>query len=516
MDRSTVDLPEPRFRKLSVLMPVFNEARTLRTIVARVLASPVADLGLEIELVVVDDGSSDASRKILAELAVSESRIRVFHQDRNRGKGAAIRRAIGECTGDVAIVQDSDLEYDPNDYPRVLAPILEGNADAVFGSRFAASEQRRVLLFWHSVANRCLTLLANALNDINLTDMETCYKAVRTDILKQIPLKSNRFGIEPELTTRLAQWNARLYEVSVSYHGRSYAEGKHIGWKDGLQAFWLLFKYRFFDRRFTTHDGYYLSESVRRARGFNRWTFEQFRPFVGDRVVEAGCGIGNFTEQLLDRQRLVCADLDPYYVEVVGRRYAYLANVRTARVNLNEAHGFGSIAKEKPDTVLSLNVVEHVDDDLPTLKNYYDVLDAGGHAIILAPAHQWLFTECDRTLGHHRRYTRAMLSDRMKEAGFEVVQTSEFNRLGVLGWFVSGKMGRRALSPGQIKLFNRLLPIAKIVERFDGLPGLSVIAIGRKPARTRQSASASGEDQADASSQIEPKPEPQSVAAHSG
>lgn len=514
MDRSTVDLPEPRFRKLSVLMPVYNEGRTLRTIVAQVLASPVAELGLEIELIAVDDGSKDSSKGILAELAEGDSRIRVFHQDKNRGKGAAIRRAIGECTGDIAIVQDSDLEYDPKDYPRVLAPILEGHADAVFGSRFAASEQRAVLLFWHSLANRFLTFVANALNNINLTDMETCYKAVRTDILKQIPLKSDRFGIEPELTTRLAQWNARIYEVPISYHGRSYAEGKNIGWKDGVQALWLLFKYRFFDKRFTTHDGYYVLESVRRARGFNKWMLSQFRPFIGERVLEAGCGIGNFTEQMLDRERLICADLDPYYTEVIGRRYSHLSNVRTTRMDLSDPKDFEPIVDEKPDTVISLNVVEHIEDDLATLKNYHDVLQPGGHAVILVPAHQWLFSECDRTLGHFRRYTRAMLSERMKEAGFEVVETSEFNRFGVLGWYVSGKMGRKDLSPGQMKLFNRLLPIAKIIERFDSLPGLSVIAIGRKPSRTPQPASASGEDQADASSQIEPKPEPQRVAAH--
>lgn len=504
----------PRFRKLSVLMPVYNEARTLRTIVAQVLASPVDKLGLEIELVAVDDGSKDASREILKELAQGESRIRVFHQDRNRGKGAAIRRAIDECTGDIAIVQDSDLEYDPKDFPRVLGPILEGHADAVFGSRFAASEQRKVLLFWHSLANRFLTFVTNALNNINLTDMETCYKAVRTDILKQIPLKSDRFGIEPELTTRLAQWNARIYEVPVSYHGRSYAEGKNIGWKDGVQALWLLFKYRFIDRRFTTHDGYYVLESVRRARGFNRWMLSQFRPFIGDRVLEAGCGIGNFTEQLLDRERLICADLDPYYTEVIGRRYAHLANVRTTRMDLSDAKDFEPIAQEKPDTVISLNVVEHIEDDLATLKNYHDVLAPGGHAVILVPGHEWLFTECDRTLGHFRRYTRAMLADRMKQAGFEVVQTTEFNRLGVLGWYVSGKMGRKDLSPGQMKLFNRLLPAAKLIERLDGLPGLSVIAIGRKPTRSPQSSPSKADDTADASSQVEPKPTPEPASAY--
>ncbi len=501
-----------KYRTLSVLMPVYNEARTLRTIVSRVLNAPIKDLGLEIELIAVDDGSKDRSREILAELAESDARIRVFHQHRNYGKGAAIRRAIDECTGDIAIVQDSDLEYDPADYPRMLRPILEGNADAVFGSRFAASEQRRVLLFWHSVANRFLTTVTNMLNDINLTDMETCYKAVRTDILKQIPLKSDRFGIEPELTTRLAQWNARIYEVSISYHGRSYAEGKNITWKDGVQALWLLLKYRFLDKRFTSHDGYYMLESVRRARGYNRWLLSQFERFVGARVLEAGCGIGNFTEQLLDRQRLICTDLDPYYAEIAGRRYAHLENVSASQLDPSLAEDIEPVASEKPDTVIAMNVVEHVGDDEAVLKSYCDVLQPGGHVIVLAPAHDWLFTEYDRRLGHFRRYTRATLGERLKAAGFEVVHTQQFNRLGVLGWWASGKLGRKQFTPGQMKLFHRVLPIAKLVENIDSLPGLSVIAIGRKPARSPQAATPAGEEQAESSSQIEAKPAQQAVA----
>ena len=162
--------------------------------------------------------------------------------------------------------------------------------------------------------------------------METCYKAVRADILKQTPLHSQRFGIEPELTTRLAQWNIRLYEVPISYHGRTVAEGKKIGWKDAFSAVWTLFKYRFLDDRFTTHDGYYVLQSMRRARGLNRWILEQFRPFIGSRVLEAGCGIGNFTELLLDRQRLLCVDNDPLYVEMLNWRLGHLENVRIAQV----------------------------------------------------------------------------------------------------------------------------------------------------------------------------------------
>lgn len=219
--------------KLSVLMPVFNEARTLDVIVERVLSAPV---DMEIELVCVDDCSTDDSLSVLNHLAESDPRIRVHTHPVNMGKGKAIRTAIEEMTGDIAIVQDADLEYDPADYPRVLAPIINGDADAVYGSRFAASEQRRVLFFWHALGNRVLTTLSNMVNDLNLTDMETCYKAVRADVLKRLRLTSDRFGFEPEVTARLAQWGARIYEVPISYHGRTYAEGKNIGWPDGVEA----------------------------------------------------------------------------------------------------------------------------------------------------------------------------------------------------------------------------------------------------------------------------------------
>ena len=224
-------------------MPVYNEARTLRTIVARVLASPVR---LPMELICVDDGSRDGSPEILDALAAQDPRIRVIRQPRNMGKGRAIRTAIEHMRGDIGLIQDADLEYDPADYPALVGPILEGKADAVFGSRFASASQRKILLYWHGVANHFLTWLTNILNDINLTDMETCYKAVRADILKQTPLYSNRFGIEPELTTKLAQWNIRLYEVPISYYGRTYAEGKKILFRDGLIALWFVIRFNLF------------------------------------------------------------------------------------------------------------------------------------------------------------------------------------------------------------------------------------------------------------------------------
>jgi glycosyltransferase involved in cell wall biosynthesis len=463
---------------LSVLMPVYNEARTLRTIVGRVLASPVE---LPMELVCVDDGSRDGSPAILESLAAADPRIRVFRQPRNMGKGAAIIAAIGHMRGDIALIQDADLEYDPADYPALLAPILQGKADAVFGSRFASASQRKVLLYWHGVANKTLTWLTNILNDINLTDMETCYKAVRADVLKQTPLHSQRFGIEPELTTRLAQWNIRLYEVPISYHGRTAAEGKNIGWKDAFSAVWTLAKYRFLDDRFTTHDGYYVLQSMRRARGLNRWILQQFRSCLGARVLEAGCGIGNFTELLLDRQRLVCVDNDPLYVEMLNWRLGHLENVRIEKFDLAAASAYTQLKGEAIDTIVCMNVLEHIKADEDVLRAYYDLLAPGGHAIVLVPAHMWLYGPCDTAIGHERRYTQVELHTKMQAAGFEIVQMGEFNRLGVPGWWLNKQLGRRDLSPRQMRLFELLLPVAKAAEAMHLGPGLSLIGIGRKP-----------------------------------
>jgi glycosyltransferase involved in cell wall biosynthesis len=238
--------------KLSVVMPVFNERATLHEVIPRVLSvreqvtddpEKKSDGAFEIELICVDDGSIDGSREILTDLQAKYPQIRVLLQPRNMGKGAALRRGIQESTGDFVIIQDADLEYDPSEYPLVLRPLVEGKADVVYGSRFLGSGPHRVLYFWHSVGNWILTLISNALTNMNLTDMETCYKAFRREVIQSIPIEENRFGFEPEITVKIAKRRLRVYEVGISYWGRTYEEGKKIGWRDGVRALFCLLKY---------------------------------------------------------------------------------------------------------------------------------------------------------------------------------------------------------------------------------------------------------------------------------
>ena len=469
-----------RVRKLSILIPVYNEIRTLALLLGRVQGAP---LPCERELVIVDDGSSDGSREFLKKYRKEHDNVRLIFHRKNGGKGAAIRTAIAHMTGDWAIIQDADLEYDPSDYQTLLVPVEDGIADAVFGSRFLTGRYRRAMFFWHTLANKFLTLTSNILNDLNLTDMETCYKLVRADILKNLIIHSKGFDLEPELTAKLARWGARIYEVPIAYRGRTYAEGKKIGAMDAVHAIRAMIRYRFFDHQYTRHAGFIILQSIRRAKKFNGWLMSQVEEYLGGEVLEAGSGIGNLTDFLLDKERLVCLDYEDFYVDRLQQSFGHLSNFSVCQADLTKREDLLKAEAGKPfDSVICINVLEHIEDDLGVLRNFYEVLKPGGYAVVLVPHDPDLYSPIDKELGHFLRYSKKHLAERMKEAGFEVVATKGFNRVGGLGWRISGKILRRnTISARQMSLFELAMPLIRQLERFPFHSHNSVIGIGRKP-----------------------------------
>jgi glycosyltransferase involved in cell wall biosynthesis len=468
-------------RLLSILVPAYNEEEYLAASILRALEAPLPE-GLESEVVAVDDGSTDGTPRILDELAARyPGRIRVFHHKVNAGKGAAIRTALEHAAGEFGIIQDGDLEYDPAEYPKVLAPLLANKADVVYGSRFLISGERRVIYYWHSLANHLLTTACNMAADINLTDMETCYKAFRLSLARSIPIHSNRFGIEPELTIKFAKRQASIYEVPISYYGRTYDDGKKIGAMDAVSALWVILR-GYFTRDIYKDPGAKILDSLAGTKRFNRWMADTVRPLVGTRVLELGAGIGNMTQHLARGRKLyVASDIDEEHIARLRVRFRGRPNLEIRKCDLCDAADFSSL-RGTFDSVVCLNVVEHVEDDLGALRNIFSALRPGGRAIILVPQDQKAYGTLDEVLGHFRRYSEAQLRGRMEEAGFEVERMLHFNRVTRPGWRFNGQvLKRRSFGRFQLRVFDTMVPLWRRIDRYFPWPAVSVIAVGRVP-----------------------------------
>jgi glycosyltransferase involved in cell wall biosynthesis len=464
-------------RPLSVVIPCYNEISTIAQILRRVADSPFVH-----EIIVVDDcsrdGTRDALRTIAATWPSTRPPLRVFYQPVNRGKGAALRSGFALATGVLTVVQDADLEYDPRDYGKLVQPILEGDADVVFGSRFAGFP-RRVLYFWHSLGNRFLTLLSNMTTNLNLTDMETCYKVFKTEILQSIPIRSDRFGFEPEITAKVAKLGCRVYEVPISYHGRSYSEGKKIGWKDGVSAIGLILKY-WLVSDLGVGQGELTLKLLQKASKYNAWVYQMLQPYIGHDILEVGSGIGNMTKYFVRHGRVTATDISPFCLRELQRTYAEhdAVQVRKLDISTNAAP-----EAEAYDTIVCLNVLEHIEHDVDALRNMHKLLKSGGRLVLYVPANPRLYCEIDRGVGHYRRYLQDELVGKMTQAGFKVAHSRHHNILGALGWWINGKvLGKKAIGPTDVGGFEKLMPLVKLQDRLDSRFALSILAIGVKKA----------------------------------
>jgi glycosyltransferase involved in cell wall biosynthesis len=461
---------------LSVIIPCYNERATVAELLRRVREVPI-----DKEIIVIDDQSKDGSRDVVAKLASEWPELRHYIQPVNQGKGAAIRRGIEEARGDIVLIQDADLEYDPSDYPRLVQPILDGHADVVFGSRFEGYP-RRVMLFWHRLGNTFLTFMSNATTNLDLTDMETCYKVFRREVIQSIKLNSNRFGIEPEITAKVAKRGYRIFEVPISYYGRDYWEGKKINWKDGFSALWTILKYGLFNDISSEPRTYTQVRRRSRLKRYNQWVWSRLQPFVGQRVLEAGAGTGVMTRFMYGRDLIVAGDRETPYVDRLTNAFRRRPGISIERIDL-ESDDVLALAKYEFDTITAINVLEHTADDDAALRRAHRLLQPGGRIVIFVPAGKSLYGSLDRGIGHARRYEKDELVAKLQQAGFEVEHLSFQNRIAKLAWWANAKLfGRRALPSAQSRVFDRLVPLLRALEGSNPSSGLSLIAVGRKSA----------------------------------
>ena len=487
---------------LSVLVPVYNEQYLVAASLARLGILESSPHLEQIQVIVVDDCSTDGTPGALrtfaaarglawredaaatdGEALVAQGRAGktdwVFlRHARNGGKGRAIRTALAHAQCAITVIHDADLEYHPRDIERMVKVFVEERADAVFGSRFAGSEVHRALFFHHELGNRLMNFLTNCVTNLNLTDMEACYKAVRTDLLRSIPLVSNDFRIEPELTIKLAKRGARIFEVPISYSGRTYQEGKKINWRDGVAALSAIARFGIGDQLFAEDEhSSHTRNRLSRAPRFNAWMADVVRPFCGQRVLEIGSGTGNLTRALVPRDLYFASDINPLYLDSLNGLTHDRPYLHVTLTDVTKAETFPQVPGGF-DTVVCLNVVEHVEDDRGALVNIRRVLAPDGRAIVLVPQGPQIQGTLDAALGHRRRYTSESLQQLAEQAGFKVRETILFNRTGWPAWWLNGKiLKRRNVGRGQIVALNTFTPVFRRIDERLPFPALSLIAI---------------------------------------
>jgi SAM-dependent methyltransferase len=472
---------------LSVVMPCFNEERTVGQVVRAVLASPWVA-----EVIAVDDCSTDGTRALLE--GVADPRLRVLAQPSNQGKGAALRRGFVAARSPYVIVQDADLEYDPGEYGLLLRPVLEDKADVVYGSRFHAGRPHRVLYFWHSVGNRVLTTFSNAMTNLNLSDVATCYKLFRREVLESLVIEEDRFGFEAEITAKVSRAGWRIYEVGISYAGRTYSEGKKASWSAGVRSLYCVLRYARGGGPATPGRGRpeisvtfeeadtELADTLANLEGaanYADWIMALAEPHLGEHVLEVGAGHGSMTERLAARGRVTATELSERCVPLLEERYRHYDHVTVFHGDVLANTALGPF-----DSVVLVNVLEHIENDEKALRSLMRLLRPGGTVVLYVPALEGLYSDFDRRIGHHRRYRRAQLASVMLRAGLEPVDLRYVNTVGALAWWLMARKLRRSPTAGwAVELYDKaVVPVLRRLESGRRPPvGQSIFAVGRRP-----------------------------------
>jgi len=458
--------------KITILIPVYNEIATFEELLRRVYA---VQLPCEKEIIIIDDFSTDGTRKLVEK--INDPGVKKIFHPMNLGKGAAIRNSISSISGDLVIIQDADLEYHPDEYPRIIQPILEGKADVVFGSRFIGTH--RCFLFTHYAGNKVVNMITNILFNTTLTDMMTGYKVFTSDVLRDLPLKSNRFGVEAEITGAVCRKSLRVYEVPISYSGRDYSEGKKIKWTDFfITLWWLLYsKIRIL--------GDVPYESLKKLRGMDKYTryiFDTIKIFLGERILEIDAGIGNLTRFLLvNRELVVSTDTSAKTLAYLTYHLPSSSIFKVLQCDISDQSIVDKLKPYQCDTAVLINVLEHVENDGNALSVIGDALVPHGKVIIVVPAHAGLFTEFDRLRGYLRRYDQVSLSSLLESRGFSIEKIKNFNIIGMAGWWWDFKVLRKkGISKFQLGVYNQLIWFTRILDKLFPDHGLSLLVVAKK------------------------------------
>ncbi|HTR35382.1 MAG TPA: glycosyltransferase [Bryobacteraceae bacterium] len=468
---------------VSILIPFFDGQESVAASIQRILEAPLP-AGVALEIVAVDDGSADGSSDGVGALAqrFPETILLARHPTHN-GKGAAVRTAIELARGEFTVILDAGAQFDPAQLHKLLHPLLYGHADAVYGSRLGGADRRRMGNYWHSLVGRSFTAKFCLTAELNLTVTRNCSLAFRTDLVKTIPLHSRRFRVEPEIAIKLAQRQARVCQVLVGDPGTPGGDPGKIGFKHSVRAMLVALRHSII--RDTYRDaGARILDALAGTPHFNQWMADTIRPFVGSRVLELGAGIGNLTRHLSTRQRrYVATDIDTGHLARLRSRFPHTPNLQIECCDLTNPDHV-AVFRGQMDTVICINVVEHVWDDQLALTHIASALEEGGRAIVLVPQGQSLYGTLDEALGHQRRYSEKDLRAKMERAGLRVEKMISFNRVTHPAWWVNGRLFRkRSFGRLQLWTFDRMVWFWRRIDPWLPWKPLSIIAVGVKQAK---------------------------------